>query len=513
MAAEGKEADDVVEEAKNKLLELVSAENPREIDKAVGAFDIYGDELDDARHTVSERRMQLTQAATKELEDALSDEAVTVPRVNELLKLYKEYPDDIERQRSALRDRKTTMVSQAEERIKSALSGSDVESVDRCMKELEEDYKDELGALLKRLSGHRAYLQDTIFDKVKGAIHYRKPADIQAVLAEAQPFLTDGVTAEAADKLRAHLEEIKTQATEKLKEALEQDETEVLEAIAQEYGAFAEDAEVGAVLKSVRDKLAEQQQKVRDDIRDAIAEADPVKMKALMQAAEKHKQAVQHELPALQRKLSSVVVEVNKELQGLMRGSDIQAIQAALDKYKDYPEEFGSSREALENHVDRIVENAKTRLLALCASSDPREIEVDLAKYESYGEDLSSERQAAKERLADIVESANQAMQSASENEEATVEEMEAVLQRFAEFPAESVQDARDSLISRVQTVTSSTRDELRKLTVSQDVTEVDAGLEKHASAGKNFADLLNDLKEHPQWYTGLNKKSTFADS
>ena len=71
---------------------------------------------------------------------------------------------------------------------------------------------------------------------------------VALVLAEAQPFLTDGVTAEAADKLRAHLEEIKTQATEKLKEALEQDETEVLEAIAQEYGTFAEDAEVGAVL-------------------------------------------------------------------------------------------------------------------------------------------------------------------------------------------------------------------------------------------------------------------------
>jgi hypothetical protein len=490
--------DKLEEDAKEKLRALLGEENPKAIDKVLPDFVKYGTALDDQREEVKDRRAALVKNATTEMQNMIDDGAATITQLTEMLERYMMWPSDIDTPMEALKKKKQDKIEDAEKKMKAALSGSDVEQVDLCLKEFEA-YEKELGSLLKRLASHRGYLQDTIFDRVKAAMHFKKPADVQAVIDQAQPFLTDAPTADQTEKLKEHLKNIKDEADKELKAALETGEPGPLESALLEYDAFKEDAEVGAVLNEVRGKLTDLQQKARDDIREAIAEGDPVKMKALLQSAAKYKSAVQVELPALQRKLDTVVQMANKELQSLMRGTDIPTIMLALDRYKDHPPEFDAMKEALQSHMERAVENAKTRLLVLCASSDPREIMVEVSKYEAYGEELTSEMAAAKERLEEIIRVANEAMMAEGEKEDTSVEQMEAVLLRYSEFPADRVEDARNRLSDKIQTMTSKTRDQIRTLTVSQDIVEVDAGLKQFAKAGKHFTDLINDLTDHRQ--------------
>ncbi len=490
--------DKLEEEAKEKLRVLLGEENPKAIDKALPDFAKYGAALDDQREEVKDRRAALIKNATTEIKSMLDDSAATVTQLNEMLERYILWPNDIDKEMEALRKKKNDNIEDAQKRMNAALSGSDVEQVDLCLKEFEA-YEQELGSQLRRLASHRSYLQDSIFDRVKAAMHFKRPAEVQAVIDQAQPFLTDAPTADQTEKLKEHLKAIKDEADQALKAAMETGEPGALEAALLEYDAFKEDAEVGAVLNEVRGKLTDLQQKARDDIREAIAEGDPIKMKALLQSVTRYKSAVQVELPALQRKLDSAVQAANKELQALMRGTDVPAMLLALDRYKDHPPEFDVMKESLQGHLERVVENAKTRLLVLCASSDPRELMVEVSKYESYGEELTSELTAAKERLEEIIKMANEAMMAEGEKEDTSVDQMETVLLRYSEFPADRVEDARNRLSDKIQTLTSKTRDQIRTLTVSQDITEVDAGLKQFADAGKHFADLINDLTDHRQ--------------
>ena len=213
----------------------------------------------------------------------------------------------------------------------------------------------------------------------------------------------------------------------------------------------------------------------RDDIREAIASRDPIVMKLMIHNSAKYKNAVQIELPALQRALDCVVITVNKEIQAMMRGSDIPAMILALEKYKEYPAEFDAIKESLSSHMERMVENVKTRLLVLCASVDPVEIMIEVAKYEAYGEEVTSEMTAAKERLEEIVTKANEIMLAEGDKDdgETSVEKMEATVLKYSEFPADKVQESRDRLNDKIQTLTSKTRDQLRTLTVSQNIQEV----------------------------------------
>lgn len=484
----------LVEEAKDAVLQLCTAETPMEIDEAMKQYDVYSDSIQEARDTVQQRRAELISMATTDLQGALSDGVVDIGSFTELLNRYSLYPADVEAARGAVRSRLATAVGTVEEQIKAALATSDVEQVDSCLKK----YGDfvEVAPLLKRLGEHRQYLQDSLFDRLKAAVRLTKPAEIQAAVDAAQPFLTDGPTAELVDRVCGHLDELQKAALEKLRSVLEQTDPDVLQAAVKEFSPFDDSAEVKPVLTEVRQKLDEMHQSVRDDIRVAILEGDPRKIDKMLHEAQKYKQSLQIEIPALQRKLDAVVAKVDKEFRDLMRTSDVVAMGAALAKYSNYPAQFDKLRTTLQDHMETAVDAAKSKMLMLCASTDPRAIAMELDRYSHYGEDLEAETAAAKERLAELIDFASKDMVSASQADGAKVSDMEALLLKYSEYP-DSIQEAREALLARIRTETATVRDQLRTLMVSEDIIEVEKGLQQFASAGKQFADLLADLRDH----------------
>jgi hypothetical protein len=246
----------------------------------------YGDEVREARVTVQERRADLIRVATADLQAAVSDGA-DIAALTVLLDRYALYPSDVDQLRTSVQRLLQSQVGNAEEQIKAALAASDVELVDSCIKQYTSF--EELGPLLKRLEQHRTYLQDSIFDRLKAAMHFTSPSEIQAVITLAQPFLTDSATAEVAENVRGHLDKIQQDAVAKLREALETDppDPDALQAAAEEFKSFDDAPDVKPVLSEVRQKLDSMHQQVRDDIRVAIMEGDPLKIKQMLQEANK----------------------------------------------------------------------------------------------------------------------------------------------------------------------------------------------------------------------------------
>lgn len=160
---------------------------------------------------MKDKRAALVKTAQTEIQNVINDTAATIIQINETLALYISWPDDLEKQRTDLKKKRHEKIADVEKKIKGALGGSDVEAVDLCLAEFEA-FETELGSLLKRLTSHRGYLQDTIFDRVKAAMHFNRPAEIQAVINQAQPFLTDAPTADQTEKLKEHLSSIQTEA-------------------------------------------------------------------------------------------------------------------------------------------------------------------------------------------------------------------------------------------------------------------------------------------------------------
>ena len=85
---------------------------------------------------------------------------------------------------------------------------------------------------------------------------------------------------------------------------------------------------------------------------------------------------------------------------------------------------------------------------------------------------------------------------AARDDDDTSVALLQAVLDKYADYPPE-VQAARHVLSNKLRTRSAEVRDELRALTASRSLPDVDAGLAKHAKEGRPFVNLLQDLREH----------------
>ena len=82
------------------------------------------------------------------------------------------------------------------------------------------------------------------------------------------------------------------------------------------------------------------------------------------------------------------------------------------------------------------------------------------------------------------------------DDDDTSVSVLQSVLDKYTDYPPE-VQVARDVLSNKLRTRSAEVRDELRVLTASRSLPDVDAGLAKHAKVGRSFDNLLQELREH----------------
>ena len=111
---------------------------------------------------------------------------------------------------------------------------------------------------------------DDMFATLKNALRQASPTEIQEVLDAAQPYITDGPTAEAADRLATHLVTLTEAAVKLISEALAEDEPDprVLEPLSTQYAEYAAVPDVATLLSELRKKMSALQQGMRNKVRD-----------------------------------------------------------------------------------------------------------------------------------------------------------------------------------------------------------------------------------------------------
>ena len=239
------------------------------------------------------------------------------------------------------------------------------------------------------------------------------------------------------------------------------------------------------------------QEGMRDEIRAALAEADPKAMKELLEKAAPFGAAIAVEVSALHRKLDGTFGAIRRDLSALARSNNYQEIATALVKYAEYcPEEVEPQVKSLQEHSDRVLETAQNTLLSLCSSTNPGQIEADLTRYESFGDELDAEKNAASDRLAELIKIATDDMLTMSKVEEPDVTAIEEMLVKFRDYPAQ-LDEPRKALAEKLSSLTKSIHDQFRTLMLSDDIAVVDEGLKSFGKVGSQFKDNMEDLRTH----------------
>ena len=127
--------------------------------------------------------------------------------------------------------------------------------------------------------------------------------------------------------------------------------------------------------------------------------------------------------------------------------------------------------------------STRLTLSALISSRDYNAIVEAHDNTESMDEYLAAERRALDSRRKEMLVTAKIEMQSLSVNETASAHEIAAVLEKYAAYPSD-VRDERDGLKARQAIVISIIKDDLRKVTSSDDVRAIDTAL-------RDAADLI----------------------
>ena len=150
-----------------------------------------------------------------------------------------------------------------------------------------------------------------MFSTLKSALRRTSPADIQNVLTSAQPFISDGPTAEAADRLTNHLTSLTEAATKALTDALAEGEADprTLELLATQYAEFSVVPEVATLLSELRKTMGALQQTMRDKLRAALAQTQLAPMREALDEARKFElggAVLVAEVSAVQRKFDAL---------------------------------------------------------------------------------------------------------------------------------------------------------------------------------------------------------------
>ena len=171
-----------------------------------------------------------------------------------------------------------------------------------------------------------------MFSTLKSALRRTSPADIQNVLTSAQPFISDGPTAEAADRLTNHLTSLTEAATKALTDALAEGEADprTLEPLAAQYAEFSVVPEVATLLSELRKTMSALQQTMRNKLRAALAEAQLAPMREMLDEARVFGSAVLVEVSAVQRKFDALSKAIMSEIKTLLNTEDVDAIKARL---------------------------------------------------------------------------------------------------------------------------------------------------------------------------------------
>ena len=126
-------------------------------------------------------------------------------------------------------------------------------------------------------------------------------------------------------------------------------------------------------------------------------------------------------------------------------------IDAALEQYKGYPDEVLVHWGTLQQSRDQLVRTARLKVREAAAMTDPAAVAAVIERYAGFGEGLQAELANAEAQLCKLVDAARTDVLGVANRKAATVGALEAVLAKYAGYPAGALEAERAAVNGRLQ--------------------------------------------------------------
>eukprot|EP01050_Picozoa_sp_SAG11_P001097 SAG11_NODE_45_length_20574_cov_8.004054_2_plen_1080_part_00 len=203
---------------------------------------------------------------------------------------------------------------------------------------------------------------------------------------------------------------------------------------------------------------------------------------------------VSAELDALQRKYDELVQAAVDDLLALIGIDDMVEINAALNKYKGYPDEVLVHWGTLQQHRDNMVRTARLKVREVATSVDPREITQAINKFASFGEAVETDIQSANLQMLKLVDAARTEILSLTMSKATTMGKLDATLTKYANYP-DALSAEKEALQKRIDFL-STLKARLREVCLTCHPQDIQIELDRYADYGPAIVEerqLLED--------------------
>eukprot|EP01046_Picozoa_sp_COSAG06_P007679 COSAG06_NODE_378_length_16640_cov_13.584729_3_plen_5372_part_01 len=489
--------DQLAEEAKARLKELVASDDPTYLQFELEKYEAFGDLLGPEIDEVEDRKSELVKTALEQLEQTLADEATDMKVIGEKLIEYGSYPG-IDTMRMKLQTKLDDLVASGKGEIIKAMDSSDVELVSKVL-EKHESSGEYLDAALQTLEQHRDRLEQRLLERLGDTMSGHDIVKVKAELQKVEHLKENPAFASMIAEVQTHFDSLRQEAISKLDEALSQERPTDVATMLLDTSLTEVDEDIRVKFDDLRARYIELTDLARDKLVSALGDESPEQMKQALDDTTDFKVELEHERKNVAGRRASLIDGVNKELRAIGMQSDFKALGEALEKYKNYAPETLREWNALQRRNEDVVENAKKSLRDLQGSKDPGYIDDQVKVFEQFGELVDQERTAAIARRNELIEGAKSEMQAlAGADVSANVKKIADALNRFRMYPDEADSD-RKVLDEMLRGVVKEHDELLRHALRSDDVQEVDNALAKCKTAAleEYLGQQIEDTKRY----------------
>eukprot|EP01043_Picozoa_sp_COSAG02_P037144 COSAG02_NODE_2767_length_8066_cov_24.147358_2_plen_2629_part_01 len=432
--------DQLAEEAKARLKELVASEDPSYLQFELEKYEAYGDLLGNEVDEVQDRKSELVKMALEQLDTIMADQATDMKVIGEKLIEYGSYPG-IDTMRMKLQTKLDDLIATGKAEIIKAMDSNDIELVSKVL-EKHESSGEYLDAALQTLEQHRDRLESKLLGRLADTMSEHDLAKVKAEMQKVIHLKENPAFASMISEVQAHFDSLRQEAISKIDQALSQERPKDLASMLLDTTLAEVDEDIRVKFDDLRARHMELTDLARDKLVSALSDESPDQMKQALDDTADFKVDLEHERKSVAERRASLIDGVQKELRAIGMQSNFRALEEALEKYKNYAPETQRDWNALQRRHEDLVENAKKALRDLQGSKDPSYIDDQVKVFEQFGDLVEQERAAALARRTEVVEGAKSEMQALAGTDVASnVKKIAEVLNRFRMFPDDTGSD------------------------------------------------------------------------
>ena len=415
--------DELVKEAKDKILELCGQADPNKISEGLKEFDHYGEALDAQRRTAVTRRQFLVTQAQTAIRNLASKKGATLAEIDEMLERFQGYSEqDVGTERLALKKVKTRLHSDQAGRLTDLMKQQPPP-----VKEIDEALATYAGGAAAggKAGGGRG-----------GAAGGRGGA---AKKTEEAPKLPPELQ-QAVDELQKYREELDSKEKERLQEAMKLEDPNDMGKVILAAEVLCNETPGGKSVAAEVKKLQDASKKLYD-----AAKKD-------MQALAKAKEGTE----------------------------DFAKVVEALKKYEQWPPElFEAELKAFKEYSDKLIADAKAKLLGLVELQDPKAIGDEIENFRAFGDTVAQARDTAVQRRTELISLAKRSSDSLASDPSASVLDIQKMVRKYEGYGPE-IRSSLDNLKATGRRMLTASKDRCAILLLSDDVKAIDSFIEQH---------------------------------